>query len=419
MLKKSLAAALGAMLMAGTAGAVEVSQGGKGDLLIAPLYMVDGGWTTEFKVINTNAADSAVAKVVFHDPVLSAELLDFLIYLSPGDVWTGVLSKNADGSIGVSSSDPSSILSANNAQNCPSTTNASSGLDPKEAVFKNTNGVLTNPPTTGYVVVTQARMVRGLGNAPVAKSAVLGEYSRLCSLAGRDPAATITAVDTDNVLTGSTTLVNPQNGNKLSLPMTALSNYDNLDYLKVGQLTSFAASNAVSSKQDVEDALWATDFVVPFNSDNQAGYLTYANVTFPTKETYNGSIGTKYTHFWNNQTRVPVTYTVRNEEEEILGVVGCRVSPCPEIAANALYDESNLVGFSAGGSIASSTALQVNTERFTKGWVNMAIGPLPVNQAQPNQNLGAPALVTYINWDGSSGSLQGTWQYAPKTVVAP
>ena len=405
MLKKSLAAALGAMLMAGTAGAVEVAQGGKGDLLIAPVFMTGGGWTSEIKVINTNTVDSAVAKVVFHGPVRSEEVLDFLIFLSPGDVWTGVVQQNADGTVGVSSADPSAMLTPNLSNGCPSTSGATSGLNPAEARF-------TTPHAVGYATVTESRMVRGLGAAPVAKSAVLAAYSSLCAAD-----TTITTADTDNVLTGSVTLVNPQNGNKLSLPLTALANYDNQTYLKVGDLTAFAGAGKVSTKAQVEDALWASDFAVPFN--NTTGNMTFATVTFPTKETYNLSQGTQYTPFPN---AVPVSYAVRNEEEEVLGTVGCRVSPCALNPGNSLPNELNIVALAAGGSIAASTASQVNTERFTKGWVNMAIAPEPsdtrsnVNYNNFNQ-VGAPALVTYIHWDYTLGSLQGTWQYAAKTYA--
>jgi len=404
MLKKSLAAALGAMLMAGTVGAVEVAQGGKGDLLIAPMFMTGGGWTSELKVINTNTVDSAVAKVVFHGPVQSEEVLDFLIYLSPGDVWTGTVMQNADGSIGVSSADPSSILSTNLASQCPST-NGTSGLDPAVAKF-------TTPHTTGYATVTQARMLRGLGAAPVAKARVLAAYSAACV----DNTA-ITAADTDNVLTGTVTLANPQNGNKLSLAMTALANYDNLEYLKVGALTSFFATAANTSKKQVEDALWASNFAVPFN--NAAGNMSFATVTFPTKETYSGSQGTQYTPFPGP---VTVSYSVRNEEEETLGVVGCRVSPCAITPANSLPNELNIIAFVPGGSIAGSNAGQVFTQTFTKGWTNIDIAPEPsdtrsnVNYNNLNQN-GAPALVTYIQWDSTGGSLQGTWQYAAKTYT--
>ena len=415
MLKKSLAAALGAMLMAGSAAAVEVAPGGKGDVLIAPLFMTGGGWTSEFKVINTNTVDSAVAKVVFHAPGRSQEVLDFLIFLSPGDVWTGTLMQNADGSIGVSSTDPSSITVSQAANGCPSAT-GTPGFDPTQARF-------TVPYTTGYATIFETRMVRGLGAAPVNKAAVLAAYATACGAA-----TPITAADTDNVLVGSVTLANPQNGNKLSLPMTALANYDNTTYHSVGALTGFFNNAALSTKQQVEDALWASNFAVPFN--NTAGNFTYAAVTFPTKETYALSANSQYSGFFpaiqdavnDIGTAVPVTYAVRNEEEQVLGTVGCTFSPCSPASIVSLPREVNVVALAAGGSIATSTSSQVNTESFTKGWVNVAItNDVSDTRSTVNyNNFGqavSPALVTYIHWDATMGNLQGTWQYSAKTYA--
>ena len=92
MLKKRVVAAVAAALMAGSASAVDVSREGTGDFLFAPAYFIGGGMTTDLKVINTSLTQSAVAKVVFCHPVTSAETLDFLIYLSPSDVWNGTVS---------------------------------------------------------------------------------------------------------------------------------------------------------------------------------------------------------------------------------------------------------------------------------------------------------------------------------------
>jgi hypothetical protein len=92
MLKKRVVAAVAAALMAGSASAVDVSREGTGDFLFAPAYFIGGGMTTDLKVINTSLTQSAVAKVVFRHPVTSAETLDFLIYLSPSDVWNGTVS---------------------------------------------------------------------------------------------------------------------------------------------------------------------------------------------------------------------------------------------------------------------------------------------------------------------------------------
>lgn len=413
MIKKTLAVALGAMLMAGSAAAVEVNQGGKGDLLIAPLFLTKNGWQSELKVINSSVTDSAVAKVVFHAPGRSDEVLDFLIFLSPGDVWTGAVVENADGSVGVASADASSIT-VSNVGGCPAAT-GTSGFDSTKAKF-------TLPVSYGYVNIFESRMLRGLplqADGTVKKEEILKAYSAACQ-AG----FAIETTDTDNVLTGSVTMSNPLNGNKLTLGMTALANYDNLTYLTVGGLTTFATNLANTTKEQVEDALWASDFVVPYNVS--PGSQSFASVTFPTKETFNLSAGSQYGPFFpavNDKvgdigTRVPVGYDIRDEEEHKVGTVGCSFSPCTPDKTVDLPREVNIVQFVEGNG--ESTATHVYTKEFVKGWANVAIAadvsdtPSTVNYNNVGQ-AGAPALTTYIHWDSTSGSLQGTWQYAAKT----
>lgn len=406
--KKVLAAALGAMMISSSAFAVELAPAGKGDLLIAPFFMTAGGWQTDLKVINTNTTDSVVAKVVFHAPDNSAEILDFLIFLSPGDVWTGKVVTNADGSVGVSSDDDSSITTTTMGNNCPAAT-GTAGFDPTRAKF-------TVPVGTGYVTIFETRMIRGLGAAPVAKSAILASYSASCS-AG----TAFGAADTDNVLTGSVTLRNPTSqGDELSLPMTALANYDNLAYHTVGALTSFANNAALSSKAQVEDAIWASDFVVPYN--NAAGQYTFGIVTFPTKETYNGSAFTQYSAFGVGTGSPMVSYAVRDEQENVLGTVGCSFSPCTPGSTLRLPNEVNLVSIATGGSISSSTNSLVYTQTYTKGWVNAAIQS-EASDTRSNANYnnfgmaGAPALTSYLIWNATSGGLKGSWMYAPATFT--
>ncbi len=415
MVKKTLAVALGAMLMAGSAAAVEVNQGGKGDLLIAPLFMAKNGWQSELKVINTSVVNSAVAKVVFHAPGRSDEVLDFLIFLSPGDVWTGSVVENADGSVGVTSDDASSITVAN-AGGCPAST-GTSGFRPTEAKF-------TLPVIAGYVNIFESRMLRGLpvnADGTVSKNEILKAYSAAC-LADTP----IETTDTENVLTGSVKMSNPLNGNQLTLGMTALADYNNQGYLTVGGLTTFGTNATNTSKQQVEDALWASNFAVPYNV--APGNMSFATVTFPTKETFVMSAESQYTPFFpaiNDKiadvgTSVPVGYDIRDEEEHKVGTVGCAFSPCTPDKTVSLPREVNIVQFVAGAG--ESNAGLVYTSSFTKGWANVAIAnDVSDTRSAVNYNnfgqSGAPALTTYIHWDMSGGSLQGTWQYAAKTYA--
>ena len=77
--------------------------------LIFPAYFVGNGWETHLRVVNT-ANQGVVAKVVFFDGKDSHEVVDFNIYLSPNDVWTGTLKVDNDGVAKIISTDDSAPL---------------------------------------------------------------------------------------------------------------------------------------------------------------------------------------------------------------------------------------------------------------------------------------------------------------------
>jgi hypothetical protein len=104
-------AALGAIGAVGTASAVNVNPDGLGQVLIYPYYTVrtsttsaaTGAQNTYISVTNSTSAAKAV-KVRFLEGKNSKEVLDFNLFLSAGDVWTGaVLPTAATDSVGVGS----------------------------------------------------------------------------------------------------------------------------------------------------------------------------------------------------------------------------------------------------------------------------------------------------------------------------
>lgn len=82
---------------------------GTGDYLLAPVYYAVNNWSTELKVVNTNTTKAVVAKVVVRESKESKEIMDFAIYLTPGDVWTGVIYDD-NGIIKLKSTDDSMII---------------------------------------------------------------------------------------------------------------------------------------------------------------------------------------------------------------------------------------------------------------------------------------------------------------------
>lgn len=72
------------------ADAVNLNPDGLGQVLIYPYYTSQGGNHTLFTVVNTADVGKAV-KVRFLEGRNSREVLDFHLYLSPHDVWTGAV----------------------------------------------------------------------------------------------------------------------------------------------------------------------------------------------------------------------------------------------------------------------------------------------------------------------------------------
>lgn len=87
-------AVLSTLGLAGTAGAV--TTGSTGQVLLYPYYSVRNGNDTLVTVVNTTGLPKAV-KVRFLEAKNSREVIDFNLYLSKYDVWTGVITTSASG----------------------------------------------------------------------------------------------------------------------------------------------------------------------------------------------------------------------------------------------------------------------------------------------------------------------------------
>ena len=85
-----LAGVAGVAGIANISNAVNLNPDGLGEVLIYPFYTVNGGNDTLLSVVNTTDSVKAV-KVRFVESKNSREVLDFNLYLSPYDVWTGAV----------------------------------------------------------------------------------------------------------------------------------------------------------------------------------------------------------------------------------------------------------------------------------------------------------------------------------------
>jgi hypothetical protein len=104
MMRKTKLATAISLALAGSAGvlttahAVNVNPDGLGEVLIYPYYTVREGNDTLLSVVNTTNKVKAV-KVRFLEGKNSREVIDFNLYLSPFDIWTGALKTSADGTL--------------------------------------------------------------------------------------------------------------------------------------------------------------------------------------------------------------------------------------------------------------------------------------------------------------------------------
>ncbi|MBN2700453.1 MAG: hypothetical protein JXR29_03280, partial [Methylothermaceae bacterium] len=108
-----LAAAMLAVGAAGSAQAVTENADGLGQALIYPYYNVNNNFQTNVHVVNTKN-EYKIVKLRIRESQNSQDVLDFNIYMSPFDVWTGVI-RNVDGKANLTSNDNTCTLPANDA----------------------------------------------------------------------------------------------------------------------------------------------------------------------------------------------------------------------------------------------------------------------------------------------------------------
>jgi hypothetical protein len=115
-LSGAIALGLGVAATSSTALAVELDNNNRlGDAGIFQYYTATGDWQTFMRIVNTS--DEAVAvKVRFREAANSREVLDYIIFLSPRDMWTGWTDANAggEGVPGVKTNDTSCLYPAPN-----------------------------------------------------------------------------------------------------------------------------------------------------------------------------------------------------------------------------------------------------------------------------------------------------------------
>lgn len=95
--KKALALAVAAATLGGGASLAQaqtVAPTNLGQALIYPYMTAKNGWSSFLHVINTSNSLTVAAKVRFRTAADSADAYDFILVLSPNDMWTAVVETN-------------------------------------------------------------------------------------------------------------------------------------------------------------------------------------------------------------------------------------------------------------------------------------------------------------------------------------
>ena len=97
----SIATMIGGLGFAGAAfaaaGDLAVTPSGDGHILMLPYYTVQDGNVTAFNIVNTDTKNGKAVKVRFRGASNSDDVLDFQVFLSPGDVWSAAVTADANG----------------------------------------------------------------------------------------------------------------------------------------------------------------------------------------------------------------------------------------------------------------------------------------------------------------------------------
>jgi len=369
---------------------VKMAPNGKGDTLIYPVYAAaPGGWETKIWVTNTAVDRSVVAKVVFRSMKNTDELRDFLIYLSPTDVWNCLIRVGESGKVEVYSTDDSALAAAGV---WASTTTPLQVALANPACSDDTNAI-------GYVEIftsahSTAAPTVALNTPPVSKQLIFDNHATAGPL---DPDM---VTDGINVLAGHAEFRNLSLGHNSVYSATVLRDYDatlnNGTPLNPVSGTFFGEIGAWNSVGEVEAALNRNNIAMPYSSQNGTVHF----LTFPTKitgtvngcdiqRTSNSPFFSKYlTGISSTHLCVPFTGTDYDLSEHSK-VISTIFSPAP--TGDYLCGEVNYV----------------NGFGYTEGWSNYNFAPGTTAfttrdgliNAVPNDGSydGVPVIGTVIN----------------------
>lgn len=398
---KAVAAVAMALAAAGAAQAVQVDY--RGQVLLAPIYLTTGGYSTNVKVVNHDTTSAVKAKLVLRSQKHSQECRDVILYLSPGDVAEVDLTANSNAKHATITSTDDSLLSGLDgttpifaSNRAYSSVTSGANLLPTEASTADTCAV-------GHIEVIGAYRVSGVvatdaGNVTVRQGMTKGDLYKIFSsdaarLRALNPSlATITSENV-NSLSAVVDLHNAS-GDSTSIQATALRSETTVVDLisnRAGNVPFDVLTSAetliglgwlagLDSLANIEAALGST--VLSSVYQKAAGQETNLIMTFPTRYRYLTS-RTALTYAPPFQSNGSYAYTVESFDnfENSRQVAGCFESPCAVGTQSFISDEVNYI-VTAG----------INNFFFAdKGWFRLTLTPA-VSAGAPGSDRAASVL---------------------------
>jgi hypothetical protein len=407
----ALATGLCATGVAGTASAVNVNSDGLGQVLIYPYYTVRNGFDTYISVTNTTNYPKAV-KVRFLEGKNSREVLDFNLYMSANDMWTGAIVATTNGAKLITADKsctapaiPSAGVEFRNAyysgapsegiQYSLSTVNNGDGevqtLDrTREGYFEIIEmGMITDTAVTAAVThvsgtpancayVQQPALVMNMGNGgnhPLSSptGGLSGNASLINVAAGTDYGYDPTAIDnfarSGSNLWAEPGSINPNlaDGDSTSVVINGTAVLESSWYYNEDAVTAVLMHDNVINDYVLDSGtLSGTDWVVTMPTkryyvpvDNPAN-----NITFNTYAPFTST-------FWTGGACEPVGVSYFDREEQYVSSIDFSPST-PN--GNSLCWESTVITFNNSNVLGSANGVNVPVN-YANGWMNLAFNP--------------------------------------------
>jgi hypothetical protein len=378
--KLTMAVVAGIAGVAGMANAAQyVNPEGHGQVLIYPYYSVNNDLNTLYSVVNTTA-DTKAVKVRFLEGENSLEVLDFNVYLSAYDVWTGGLVPSTStiaGHVG----EPSATHITADTSCAPFLVKAGQEFLPFTIDQDNAAGNTSmRRATDGHFEILEMATFNGptIGYADHGGTGVPGNCGAI--QADWDNNAVYDTGDEDLVtggLFGSASIINVDQGIAMTYDAIAIDEFwagavgahsepgSLLPSLAQGDIeaTVFqngaAVSSTFSSGAEAVSALFTKQAIYnEYALDTIVNGKTEWVITFPTKNFHvdNPVAVPPFVNTWNGLTschEFSLTMWDREEQEETVSNGG--VSPRPPAGANpSLCKEANVVEFVLPGGVSGA-----------------------------------------------------------------